>query len=553
MPRARIRRRLAAAVARRSVVYKLGRMTPSLTAPQIGHIETTPDDATTATGAIRIGDPTGNIVAAFRRGDNALATDLFLQSGGDLFAFTYGYDALGRVLDAMPNGFWRDHEAFLGAYFFYLAKLGRAGRAQAHLTDPDLTFERTVNSETYELLVAIHLGDPVEPAQLDQWLTIERRLPLSDPLREGLYYNSILVFLVRHGKLKEARIVAQRAISAYKDAKHLYLEHFIHLHLADFSIMEGRLREGRISLALAEQKLASSGQTYGNERNMIEIVQLTLDYEQGRFAHIPARAAALREALVSGDSWAEVFEQLARISVKSILFTAGRDVALAELDAFRAAYAQRHGGVSEVLVVLEAAVDRLDWRFGDVEVVVAALDHSKLQSPIAKALLADVVSETQAASATDPGSPRVCIVRKLEAAALEKGNARRRLVERAFWLAVKEGHVAPFLDHRDLFAGIGTKLAAASFARGHIQLARLAKKTVRLIEVSHWMPPELKARGVTQRQFRIATALQSGATNKEIARAFSIDEATVKYHLSKLFDTFGTRQRGELLEIMYKI
>jgi DNA-binding CsgD family transcriptional regulator len=499
-------------------------------------------------------NPTDAIILAFEQDQIEVATRLFVQSGGDLFAFNYGYEDLGRVLEAMPDGIWRHHETLLGAYILFLAKQGRAGRAQAHLDDPELSFEPTYRSETYRLMLAIHLGDPVSPEQLDQWIAIERRLPLSDPLREGLYYNCILVFLVRHGRIKDARVAARRAISAYRDAHHSYLEHFIYLHLADVSLLEGHLREARRLLGQAEKQLAASGKAYGNELHVIEILKLALDYETGQFEHIPDRAAPLRDALMTGDCWVEIFEQLARISVKSTFFRRGRDAALSELEQFRTAYAHRHGGSSEVLSVLEISIDRLDWHFGDVEVALTRLDGTKLKSPIARTLLSDVLisDATSAPQDTETANPRKMIVSRLEDATTEKGHPRRRHVEQALWMAVKESHLAPFIEHRDVLSGIGTRLSTGRFARGHVQLARFARRTVKTVEQTYWIPDPLRQENITQRQFRIVTALQSGATNKEIARALAISEATVKYHLARLYKTFDVKRRGELLETLTK-
>lgn len=494
--------------------------------------------------------PATAIVTAFDSGDSATAIALFQAAGGGLYAFINGYDDLERVLSSMPHGFWRHHESLLGAYIVFLAKNGRAGRAQAHLNDSNLTFKRTYMSDFFELLLAIHLGDPVSSGQLNSWLSIEQLLPLASPLLEGLFYNCSLVFLVRHGRIKEARIAGQRAITAFREANHLHLEHYIHIHLADLSIMEGRLRDARRDLSKAVQFFHQSGHVFGNEAEIIAIIQLTLDYESGTYEHIPALASPLRKALLTGDSWVEIFEQLARVAVKSTFFVAGREAALAELDLFRTGYAERHGGVSEVLTILEASIDRLDWRFGDVEVALVTLDTQHLQSPIGQVLLKEIVTAHLVFEGVklDIDTPRGRIADTLIAARQEVGNQRRRLVEKAFWLAVKEGHASPFLEHRDVFSGIGTRLSSGRFARGHVQLARLARRTVEIVRQSYWMPSSLRDLNITDRQFRIVNALQSGASNKEIARSLVISEATVKYHLAGLYKIFEVTRRGELID-----
>ncbi|MEM1430029.1 MAG: LuxR C-terminal-related transcriptional regulator [Pseudomonadota bacterium] len=494
------------------------------------------------------------IVAAFRAGEADRATALFEAAGGGLFVFQHGYAPLAEVLAALPDGHWRHHESILGALTFHLAKKGRAARAHAHLSDPDLTFERSARFTIYELLVAVHLGDPLHSDDLERWTLAERRLPLNEPLLEGLYYNGMLVVLVRAGRLKQARAMGQRAIGAFRAAGHGYLEHFIHQHLADLSIMEGHLREGRRHLAMAEHLLKSWGQSYGNEAAIMEIIRLTLDYEIGHIAHIPARSADLRAALVTGDSWAEMFNQLGRIATLSLYFTQGRRAALDELGRYQADYAQRHGRHSDVLVLLEAEIDRLDHRLAEAELTLAQLDLANVRGPIGTMLLSGLSAALGADATAHPDvpGPRALLNATLRDAARQGVRDRRRSVERAFWMSVKESHAAPFLEHRDALAGIGPRLSSGAFAKGHVQLARMARHVVRAVADSYWIPPALRDAGITHRQFRVMTALQSGATNKQIARSLGISEATVKYHLSRLYGITGTNRRGQLLEIAHR-
>ena len=451
----------------------------------------------------------------------------------------------------MPEGHWRRHESVLGAVSFHLAKQGRAGRAHAHLTDPALAFEPSVRFVIYELLTAVHLGDPLRASDLERWTLAERRLPLNEALLEGLYYNGMLIVLVRAGRLKQARAMGQRAINAFRVAEHSYLEHFIHQHLADLSIMEGHLREGRQHLRMAETLLARSGKTYGNEAAILEIIRLTLDYETGTFAHIPARSTELRTALVTGDSWAEMFNQLGRIVTLSLYFSRGRAAALDELERYQADYARRHGRHSDVLILLEAEIDRLDHRLAEAELVLAQLDRTNVKGPVGMVLLSGIdaalgVSDT---GQSDIPGPRALLNTALREAAQQDVLARRQSVERAFWMSAKEGHAAPFLEHRDALAGIGPRLSSGNFTKGHVQLARMVRRVVRSAAESYWIPPQLRRAGITHRQFRVMSALQSGATNKQIARSLGISEATVKYHLSRLYKITGTERRGQLIEI----
>ena len=491
------------------------------------------------------------IIGAFETADIERANALFETAGGDQFAFRNGFDALGQVLAVMPSDHWRRNEAAFCSWVVYLCKFGQAARASGHLNDPDLEFDKTVRFTIVELLVAIHLGDPIDSADIERWIYLERTLPIAEPLTSGLYYNAMLAILVRVGRLTEARSFGVRAISAFKAAHHWHLEHFIHLHLADLSINEGHLRRGRRHLYSAKICLEKSGEAHGNEEQLSEIISLVLDYETGNFAHIPARGAELRTSLIEGDSWAEIFNQLARITILSLYFTAGRRAALAELAEFQVGYAQRHGRHSDVLALLEIEIDRLDHSLGGAEQAIALLDPDNLRGPIGSILLSGIRAALgrQNATLTHVAGPRAALNATLVEAAQASGQARRRLVQHAFLLAVRESHVAPFVENRETLSGLGSQLTASGFVRGHVQTGRMVRKVLRTVEQSYWVPERLRDLGVTHKQLRVLTALQSGATNKEIGRLLGLSEATVKFHLTKLYRATGVRKRGELIEI----
>jgi DNA-binding NarL/FixJ family response regulator len=59
-------------------------------------------------------------------------------------------------------------------------------------------------------------------------------------------------------------------------------------------------------------------------------------------------------------------------------------------------------------------------------------------------------------------------------------------------------------------------------------------------------PSHQPAFGFTSRQLEIVSALAAGASNRDIAKQFSISATTVKYHLSHMFDKAGVSNRVEL-------
>ena len=498
-----------------------------------------------------------DIIDRLAAGDIGTAMRRFETAGGDLFAFIHGYAPLARIVDAAPDGLWRDNEAFLGALCLHLCKQGRAGRARACLDDPALDFAPTIGIECSRLLVSIHLGDPIAEESIARWKQLERRLPLGSPLREGLYHNAMLATLVRLNRLNEAQTSGRRALESYRAAGHTYLEHFIHLHLADLSIIEGHLRMARRQVDAGERLLGHAGTPYRNEYDLIETLRLTIAYEIGAIEAVPSRAQSLRRSLVTGDSWAEIFIQLCRIGTMATFFQSGRDKALHYLEACQVDFSRRHGWHAPALDLVHAEIERLDGREDACRQAVSAACQTPVQSALGQVLLRNLRGAHAGDDIVAAPGPRAAIIDALQAAmgAFDErdSTAQRRHVERALRLAVDEGHIAPFLEHRDAVVKVAGRFATGRFARGHTQLARMTRRTLEKVRKSYVVPRPMRARGIGHRRFRVVTALRSGATNKQIARNLGISEAAVKYHVSGLLREFEVRKRGELIEKIQEI
>ena len=100
--------------------------------------------------------------------------------------------------------------------------------------------------------------------------------------------------------------------------------------------------------------------------------------------------------------------------------------------------------------------------------------------------------------------------------------------------------------------GHGSNPVARFFERLGITLVAMSmdKGRLRQVERSYVVPEPLSAIGFNRRQYRVASALQSGATNKQIALQLGASEATVKYHLTSIYRLTGKRRRSELIDFI---
>jgi len=101
-----------------------------------------------------------------------------------------------------------------------------------------------------------------------------------------------------------------------------------------------------------------------------------------------------------------------------------------------------------------------------------------------------------------------------------------------------------------VFLGIRTRLPTRQSIRNNKNLLRMTNRVLRLVNESYVLPARLRDLGFNRRQYRVAAALQSGATNKQVARQLGTTEATVKYHLTSLYRLAGVKRRSELVVFM---
>ncbi len=509
-------------------------------------------------------DPTDDIIRLLRAGRTRQAVNLVDANGGPYFGFIHGYEALNALVAAASEEALYGHQTLLSCYCFALAKAGRARRANAILQDKRASFDSVFLRDLIELAVFIHTGEPVTEPQLTRWRQLEGLLPIDNPLQDGLYYNCMVIVLVRLNLLEQARSVALRAIESYRQAQNPSLEFYIHMHLAHASLVEGNLHRARREISMARTLVQEGEQAHATSAAFLEITANTIAWETGRYVPDLPRLLELRQELVSGDSWAEIFNELCRVGAFSLYFAHGLPAALDFLTDCQIDFNRRHGDFSEALDIIAAAVELLDGRTERAQryaanppknqSLVGATGWIVLRGMIAKLSGEEIVPPT----APELGiSPRFAVVNELVRASQakeERDKARqRRHVQNALRFAVNDDLVGIFMEHREVVIGVCAQLASGKFARGHIQLGRMARRVHHLVRDSYSMPQPLSERGITAQQLRVLSALREGASNKQIARKLGLSEAAIKYHLGRLFDVFEVAKRGQLIEKIEKI
>jgi DNA-binding NarL/FixJ family response regulator len=104
------------------------------------------------------------------------------------------------------------------------------------------------------------------------------------------------------------------------------------------------------------------------------------------------------------------------------------------------------------------------------------------------------------------------------------------------------GHAAPVVLRQvaETVLGGGVWVGQWLLQRLLAGVARVAAQKYATPEPSAW------ASALTERETEVASAVASGASNKEIANRLNITERTVKAHLGSVFDKLKLRDRLQL-------
>ncbi|TCO45211.1 AAA ATPase-like protein [Kribbella antiqua] len=96
-------------------------------------------------------------------------------------------------------------------------------------------------------------------------------------------------------------------------------------------------------------------------------------------------------------------------------------------------------------------------------------------------------------------------------------------------------------------------LTAAWEVFSHLGAAPWARRTAQELEATGSVTlgrVTLKSHLLTPQEFQVAMAVESGATNRQIANSLFLSQKTVEFHLSAIYRRLGLKSRGELVELM---
>lgn len=555
--------------------------------------ETAEGAAALARAMIANGQTVVGILSLQQAGQMAEALDNFATAGADFCIHIHGYDAFDQVLAgfsavqvATPPG--PAEEALVAARAMQALKRGEVPFARRLLAeaygpqanDLDLIFAPgsgfSMKFRAFRLIMLIYEDAQLTPPILEGVYRLLEEMPLEAHLLRGSFYNSVLEFYIRARRLSQARDVAQRARLHYEAAGVPILLFYIALHQAIMQMMSGNIADARRHAAVAGAELARVSHDCPGDRRLLALLTACIDYESGVPDPLHRFLDEELDEFTRGEIWPSLIDFALHYGSQALTDRYSTASAQAFLDRMRLNQA-RSNHFARMIDLREIAILQNGARWQDAAARLVAMPGRISAAFMAAAgddlaliedrdELAQAILWLRQMAAESPARPGL----ERKVAALLRNptlNARQRLalevvaahVQRSqrdltaaraglralFDTVARLGNLAALNEQRVFL----TDLLANKRLRDFVESGPAARSVLRRLTEMAGNGPVAPggALGLTRREARLLAAICEGGSNKFIAKALGLSEATVKFHLGNLYRKLGVTNRREAI------
>jgi DNA-binding CsgD family transcriptional regulator len=420
--------------------------------------------------------------------------------------------------------------------------------------DPEMPLlkQRAALTEQHAPLIVIemlgHMGHDTTLSPDAMWGYVDA-ISLFDPddhVCHGAIYNMLLMVAFRRLDLSPAAEFAQLAIEAYRACGSDYLEGFIHLHLGFLHVSAGDLAAARLAMDDGERCFKAAGAP-DCEMAMVTVVRWWIDAERTGILPAPEALEPMQDAMVHGEFWPETLLVLATLQFR--VGQAAQDERVLERHAGLETIL-RVRGMTDVLPAMQLMRDEF-FHAGPRRATGAppplGLDerHIVIVMPNTTSMVVnwgDTAAEVPLTLARLRATQ--ALLRGERAIQQGRFDAAARHLLPVFETIETEGWVYLFSTARETFARFCAECRAR---RRFIDRARRIRDgylaPLAAEERVDPAPPEL-----TRAEYAILCLLPDATSNKALARARGVSEATVKFHLKSIYAKLGVGRRRDAID-----
>ena len=533
------------------------------------------------------GHPTAAILALQKVGYLDWALELFTDAGGLFYIYRYGGADYDRVLAGFPDSFTQEHEVLILSRAMQALKHGDLERARRVLTgyaggaggNPATVLNNAANYSLqlryFRLMMLIYEDIPLTDELLDQAFRLLADMPVDADLPRGCMLNAIMEFYMRRRRFAQVEDIGERAHRHYTAAGVPILQFYINLHRAIMRLSAGdAVKAGRYAAAAARELSEARFDSPGDAR-LLRMVEGCIAFEGGRAAQLVDVLTRELDGLTHGEMWPSIAECLLHYGSQALAehfsAAAGRDFldrwrvyqrhnrqfqAMIEIrEAVTLQNANRWHVASETLAAIDSRITR-SWvqRAGsdlarledrdEILLALAWLRQMTFESPRDREL--EQLMSSMAENLNLSGRQRLGV--EIWQAYLRRNQGdfsrARQMLQKLLEDAGRQGALAPLAEERLFLRDLMGNQRIADFVLTSPPVRQVLRR-LSALGSSLQAAPQLN--GLTRRETRVLLLISEGGSNKFIAQALGLSEATVKFHLGNLYRKLGCSRRKEAI------
>lgn len=517
--------------------------------------------------------------------DDALA--VYAAAGGRFYLYRHGAAAFDQALAGFPTEYALGNDTLVMSLAMQALKHGEVARARRLLADrfgsgindfhSVFTHREKYSTDLLAFRVVMLIYEDYQLTDLlfEQVFDTLGDLPLDDHIVRGSFYNSVLEFYIRGRRLAAAEDVAQRALYHYEQAKVPMLAFYISLHQALIRLLTGDAINARRHAEQAARYLhAVSFDSPGDER-LLGLLEACIDYEGGKPEPLARFLSTELDDFVHGEIWPSLIEFALHYGSQALSEHFSTIAARNFLDRWRV-YQVSNRQFGLMIELREAAILQNANRWQEAAEKVAALatritrawvaaageelERLKDRDEIVQAMiwLRHIVYEQPTRPHLErqlghiignlnlTGRQRLCAEVWLAFVYKRQRNLSRAraLLQKVFEEAARLGAIAPLAEERVFLS----ELIEQQRIGEYLEISAPVRQVLRRLRDGGLPNSALGAQnGLSRRETKVLLMISEGSSNKFIANALGLSEATVKFHLSNAYRKLGCTRRREAI------
>ena len=517
--------------------------------------------------------------------DEAFAA--FMAGGGRFYIYLHGSAAFDRVLAGFPVDYATRNDTLVMSLAMQSLKRGEVERARRLIADRfgeavndlDNVFsdKRAYSTDflAFRVVMLIYEDYLLTDRLFEQVFAMLGDLPPDGHIVRGSFYNSVLEFYVRGRRFAAAEDVAVRAQHHYREANAPLLAFYISLYQALMRLMMGDAVNARQHAVQAGALLNQVGFDSPGDARLLTLLFACIDYEGGKAEPLARFLSSQLDDFAHGEIWPSLIEFALQYGSQALSEHFSTIAARNFLDRWRVYQvsnrqfgmmielreatilqnANRWQEAAEKLGPVPSRITR-QWvataaeeleRLRDRDEIVLALiwlRHNVYEAPTRPQLIVQLDAMLNNLNLT--GRQRLAVEVWLAFVNKRQRNLSRAraLLQKVFEQAARLGAIAPLAEERVFLSELIEQQRIGEF----LDSSASVRHVLRLLRDNGMPNSALGAQnGLTRRETKVLLMISEGSSNKFIANALGLSEATVKFHLGNAYRKLGCSKRREAI------